>query len=111
MRRGEIRWYTFAPPDKKRPVMLLTRDEVVDALNELIVVPITRTIRGIPSELRLTPADGMQTECVLNFDHIALAQRARLGSVITTLRAERWVEVREALLVATGIQSGTAPTP
>ncbi len=47
MRRGEIRWYTFAAPDKRRPVLLLTRDEVIDALNEIIVVPVTRTIRGI----------------------------------------------------------------
>ena len=46
MKRGEIRWYTFALPDKRRPVLILTRDEVIDQLNEIIVVPITRTIRG-----------------------------------------------------------------
>ena len=50
MRRGEIRWYTFAAPDKRRPVLLLTRDEVIDALNEIIVVPVTRTIRGIATD-------------------------------------------------------------
>lgn len=50
MRRGEIRWYTFAAPDKRRPVLLLTRDAVVDSLNELIVAPATRTIRGLATE-------------------------------------------------------------
>src|SRR5436853_1849032 len=72
MRRGEIRWYTFAAPDKRRPVLLLTRDDVIDTLNELIVVPATRTIRGIATEVCLTPDDGMPTACALNFDHVAL---------------------------------------
>ena len=79
MRRGEIRWYTFASPDKRRPVLLLTRDAVVDTLNEIIVVPATRTIRGIATEVVLSQADGMPVDCALNFDHIALAQRSRLG--------------------------------
>jgi mRNA interferase MazF len=69
MLRGEIRWYTFAAPDKRRPVLLLTRDEVIDALNESIVVPVTRTIRGIATEVLLSPDDGMPTGCALNFDH------------------------------------------
>lgn len=43
LNRGEIRWYTFRPPDKRRPVLILTRDEVIDRLNEIIVVPATRT--------------------------------------------------------------------
>ena len=57
MLRGEIRWYTFASPDKRRPVLLLTRDEVIDALNEFIVVPATRTIRGLETEVLLSPED------------------------------------------------------
>jgi len=80
VRRGEIRWYTFALPDKRRPVLLLTRADVIDTLNEIIVVPATRTIRGIESEIVLTPDDGMPAACALNFDHVALAQRARLGA-------------------------------
>jgi mRNA interferase MazF len=85
MRRGEVRWYTFAQPDKRRPVLLLTRDAVIDSLNEIIVVPATRTIRGIPTEVVLTPEDGMPVACALNFDHVALAQRSRLGVVLGTL--------------------------
>ena len=59
MKRGEIRWYIFALPDKRRPVLILTRDEVVENLNEIIVVPVTRTIRGLATEVILTPDDGM----------------------------------------------------
>jgi len=57
VRRGEIRWYTFAAPDKRRPVLLLTRDSVIETLNELIVAPATRTIRGLATEILLSSAD------------------------------------------------------
>lgn len=53
MQRVEIRWYTFAAPDKRRPVLILSRPEVVDILNALIVVPVTRTIRGLATEVVL----------------------------------------------------------
>jgi mRNA interferase MazF len=102
MRRGEIRWYRFKAPDKRRPVLLLTRDTVIDALNEIIVVPVTRTIRGLGTEVLLTEADGLPTMCALNFDHVGLAQRSRLEAVITTLPSERWKEVEQALLLACG---------
>ena len=59
MKRGEIRWYTFRLPDKRRPILILTRNEVIDRLNEIIVVPVTRTIRGLSTEVVLTADDGM----------------------------------------------------
>src|SRR4051794_32327433 len=105
MHRGEIRWYTFAAPDKRRPVLLLTRDEVIETLNEIIVVPATRTIRGLETEVLLSPDDGMPAPCALNFDHVSLAQRSRLGACIATLAPERWSEVERALLVACGFSS------
>jgi mRNA interferase MazF len=52
MKRGEIRWYTFRPPDKRRPVLLLTRDAVIEQLGEIIAAPVTRTIGALISELR-----------------------------------------------------------
>jgi mRNA interferase MazF len=104
MRRGEIRWYTFASPDKRRPVLLLTRDAVIDTLNELIVVPATRTIRGLSTEVLLSPDDGMPTACALNFDHVGIAQRSRLGAVVATLSQSRWLEVENALLIACGFE-------
>jgi mRNA interferase MazF len=104
MRRGEIRWYTFAPPDKRRPVLILSRDSVVDVLNEVIVVPATRTVRGISTELILTAADGMPAICALNFDHVALAQRARIGPVITTLDDSLRPDAERALRIACGFE-------
>ncbi len=104
MKRGEIRWYTFTLPDKRRPVLILTRDEVIDHLNEIIVVPITRTIRGLATEVVLTPDDGMPVVSALNFDHIALAQRQRIGAILSSLPQERWTEVRHALMIACGFE-------
>ena len=102
MTRGEIRWYTFRLPDRRRPVLILARDEIVDRLNEIIVAPATRTIRGLGSEVILTSEDGMPVACALNFDHVTLAQRERIGPVLCHLPESRWPDVRRALLVACG---------
>jgi len=104
LKRGEIRWYTFRLPDKRRPVLILTRSEVIDRLNEIIVVPATRTIRGLTTEVVLTLEDGMPAVCALNFDHVALAQRDRIGPALCSLPDSRWVEVQRALLIACGFE-------
>jgi mRNA interferase MazF len=106
VKRGEIRWYTFQLPDKRRPVLVLTRDDVIDRLNEIIVVPATRTIRGLTTEVVLTLEDGMPTACALNFDHVTLAQRSRIGPVLCSLLETRWTEVRRALLIPCGFGGG-----
>ena len=106
MRRGEIRWYTFRAPDKRRPVLILTRTEIIDRLNEIIVVPATRTIRGLTTEVVLTTNDGMPAMCALNFDHVALGQRSRIGPVMCSLPDARWTDVRRALLIACGFEEG-----
>ena len=108
MRRGEIRWYTFRASDKRRPVLLLTRDSVLGQLNEIIVAPLTRTIRGLSTEVVLTSDDGMPVTSALNLDHVALAQRDRIGPVICILPDGRWPEVREALLIACGFEERRA---
>jgi mRNA interferase MazF len=55
MNRRELRWYTFQPPDKRRPVLILTRDSVIDVLTGITIAPVTSTIRNIPTEVMLTP--------------------------------------------------------
>src|SRR5262245_41392536 len=90
MNRREIRWYTFRLPDKRRPVLILTRNHVINQLNEIIAVPATQTICGLPSEIVLTAEDGMPAECALNFDHISMAQRDRIGSMLCGLPESRW---------------------
>lgn len=104
MQRGEIRWYRFANPDKKRPALILTRDSVLDYLGEVTVVPITSTIRDIPSEVLLTTDDGMPKTCAVNLDHVQTVSKEKLGAVITVLPSDRMEEVRSALLFALGFR-------
>ena len=83
------------------PVLILTRNEVMDHLNE-IVVPVTRTIRALTTEVVLSSDDGMPVVCALNFDHVSLAQRDRIGPALCSLPGSKWPEVRRALVVACG---------
>ena len=69
MKRGEVRWYVFSRPDKKRPVVILTRESMLEFLGEVTVAPITSTIRDIPSEVLLTRADGMPCSILTYRDH------------------------------------------
>ena len=104
MKRGEIRWYKFASPDKKRPVLILTRDSILDYLGEVTIAPITSTVRGIPSEVALSSNDGMRQECAVNCDHLQTVAKGRLGPLITTLSAARLSAVSRAIRFALAIQ-------
>ena len=81
MRHGEIRWYTFKAPDKKRPVLILTRNSILDVLGEVTIAPITSTIRHIPSEVILTPEDGLPETCAVNLDHVQTIAKAKSRAV------------------------------
>ena len=100
MRRGEIRWYKFQPPDKNRPVLILNRDPVIEYLGEVTIAPITTTIRDIPSEVLLTKADGLPRECVVNCDHLQTVSKGKIGSLIATLSISKRTEVAEAISFA-----------
>ena len=100
MRRGEVRWYRFAAPDKRRPVVILTRDSVLEYLGEVTVAPVTSTVRDIPSEVQLTSKDGLPRECAINLDHVQTVSKDKLGTLITTLSAEHMRQLRAALLFA-----------
>ena len=102
IRRGEIRWYRFAQPDKRRPVLILSRDSAIEFLGEVTVAPVTTTVRDIPSEVPLTPADGVPRDCAVNLDHIQTVAKTRIGARIATLPAVRWPEIRTALAFALG---------
>src|SRR5207249_10442233 len=65
VRRGEVRWYRFARPDKRRPVLVLTRGSALEFLDEATIAPITTTVRGSPSEVAIGPQDGMPRECAV----------------------------------------------
>lgn len=97
MKRGEIRWYKFVNPDKKRPVLILTRDSVLEYLGEVTVAPITSTIRDIPSEVLLSNADGMPRDCAVNCDHLQTVPKGKIGSLITSLPPAKMVDVGRAI--------------
>ena len=103
MNRGDVRWYTFARPDRKRPVVVLTRDAVIGYLNEVTVAPVTSTIRDIPSEVYLGTQDGMPRECAVNCDHIQTVPKAKVGALITTLSSDQRAQLARAVRFALGI--------
>jgi len=100
MKRGEIRWYKFKKPDKKRPVLILTRNSILEYLSEVTIAPITSTIRDIPSEVYLSKADGMMKDCAVNFDHIQTVPKSKIGAKITTLTKEKLFKVKDAVSFA-----------
>ena len=102
MKRGEIRWYKFNKPDKKRPILILTRNSAISYLNEITIAPITSTIRHIPSEFILSKIDGMTRDCAINLDHIETVSKAKIGSLITTLNNEQMSDVRKACCFGLG---------
>ena len=97
MKRGEIRWYRFKAPDKRRPVIILTRDTILEYLGEVTVAPVTTTIRDIPSEVFLSRTDGMMRNCAINFDHIQTVSKKKVEGLITVLSTEKLGEVSEAI--------------
>ncbi len=100
MKRGEIRWYKFKAPDKKRPMLILTRDFILDYLGEVTVAPITTTVRDIPSEVFLSKQDGMKRDCAINLDHIQTVSKGKIGALITTLSTDKLQQVSDAIQFA-----------
>lgn len=96
MSRGEVWWYEH-PDAGRRPFLVLTRDEAIPVVNQVLAVPLTRTIRSIPTEVRLGPQDGLPGECVAVLDNVTTVRRALLTDRITTLGPERMREVCDAL--------------
>lgn len=94
--RGEVWWYE-APEAKRRPCLVLTRSAAVPLLNQILVVPATTRIRGIDSEVRLGPDDGMPHECVLAVDNTERVFRSYLVERITEVSTVVMQQVCDAL--------------
>ena len=97
--RGEIWWYE-ASRAGRRPFLILTRDEAIPVLNQVLAVPATRTIRTIPTEVELDRADGMPAACALSLDNTAVIRTALCSERITRLSPQRMQAVCEALALA-----------
>ena len=94
--------YQFAPPDKKRPVLVLTRDSAISYLSTVTVAPVTSTIRGVPSEVELSEEDGMKGPCAVNLHNAVTVSQQRLGRRLAQLGSARMNEVCAALRFSLG---------
>jgi mRNA interferase MazF len=102
LNRGDVHLCRFAPPDKQRPVLVLTRDGSIGHLSTVTVAPITSTVRGVPSEVMLDVDDGMKGRCAVNLHNAVTISQERLASRVGSLSDERMREVCAALRFSLG---------
>jgi mRNA interferase MazF len=103
--RGDVCWYTVKAPDKKRPVLILSRDSAIGVLNSVTVAPITSTIRSIPTELVLTEDDGLPNTCAANFDNLQTVPKSNIGDRIARLTTQKMKLAAEAVSFALGFDN------
>jgi len=103
--RGDVRLYLFAPPDKNRPAVVLTRDSSIGYLSTVTIAPITSTIRGVPSEVILDEEDGMKAPCAVNLHNAVTVAQQRLGRRVAQLSPKRMQEICAALRFSFGCDS------
>ena len=96
--------FRFAPPDKQRPVLLLTRSDMIPILNTVTVAPLTRTIRGVASEVVVGTGSGLKTDSAVNLHHVVTIPKAGLRRFVGTVAPEIVVRVRAALRFALGFE-------
>ncbi len=101
MKRGEI-WFADVGRGGDRPVLVLTRDPVAERIDAVVVAQLTTTIRGLISELRLGPGDGLKRECVATFDNLHTLPRTSFRRRVAVLRPGRLNEVCDRLADALG---------
>ena len=104
--RGDVHLYQFAPRDKSRPVVVLTRDSATDYLSTVTVAPITSTIRGVPSEVLLTEEDGMKAVCAVNLHNAVSVSQTRLGKRVARLNSLRMGQICAAVRFSLGCDHG-----
>lgn len=100
--RGEIWLYRFTHPDKRRPVVVLSRTDALEVMETALVCGITRTIRGLPTEVELGVEHGLKDHCVANLDHVFTVRQADLRKYVGTLAANDMRAVCRALGIASG---------
>ncbi len=102
--RGEVWGYRFRAPDKWRPVLILSREEVIPLLNTVMVAPITSTVRGAPSEVPIGTDEGLKHMSAVNLDHVQTVEKNRLQRYLGQLSQNKMRAVCRALAVAVGCE-------
>lgn len=107
--RGQIWIYTFRRPDKRRPVVILSRNDAIPILNTILVAAVTSTIRGLPSEVVVGTDEGLKHDSAVNLDHVYTLEQARLERAVGTLGTRKMAAVCRSLAIATGCDGGGTP--
>lgn len=102
MNRGEIWFFEFKKPDKSRPVVVLTRQEMIQHLNTVTIAPLTRTIRGVCSEVVIGPEEGLKERSAVNLHHVMTVPQSGLRRFVGCLSTSKMEEIKEAMLFALG---------
>ncbi len=102
MMRGDVCYHTFKFPDKRRPVLILTRDVLIPELNAVTIAPLTTTMRDRETQVILDEQDGMPETCAVNLTNIQTIPKDKVGGYITHLSDEKMLEVFEAIRFAFG---------
>ena len=100
--RGDIWMYTFAKPDKQRPVLVISRQSVIPLLRTVMVAPVTSAIHGVPSEVRIGIEHGLKHDSAINLDHVQTVDKSRLETFVCRLGLNLMNDVCQALAAATG---------
>lgn len=100
--RGEIWQFAFPSPNKRRPVLVLTRGEIISHLHSVTVAPITSTIRGVPSEVVIGPESGLKNPSAINLDNVATVPQDGLRSYVGSVTPSVLRQVKDALLFTLG---------
>ena len=104
LKRGTIWMYKFKKPDKLRPVVILSRQDVIGLIDSVVVAPITSTIYGVPSEVIVGIDQGLKHDSAVNLDHIQTVSASKLNRYIGSLDNKLMTEVCQALKIATGCE-------
>ncbi len=89
IQRGDIRWFRFSAPDKRRPVLVLGKSDVLPSLSQIPVIPLSTQVRGLAWEVALGPADGLLSPCVLKPEWVRIVDRGRRSSTSSVYDGQR----------------------
>jgi mRNA interferase MazF len=103
LKRGDIRWFRFASPDKRRPVLILGKETLLRSAGEIPVIPFSTQARGLSWEITLSPEEGLQVTSVLKPEWMRSVPIGDLGPWICSFPVTRWNEVRTAVLDVLGL--------
>lgn len=104
MRRGEVWWAELPLPVGARPVVILTRDVVLHSIESIVVTLVTRTVRGLPTEVVLGREQGLPARCVANLDNILTVPRSRLKRLMGACNTSKVEELDRAIKLALDVR-------